>query len=110
MKRAGPRVRGWRRIAGAMWRNADKPQIYGSLDLDAQPILAFAARARAAGHHVTATRLVGRALAHALVEVPELNGSIRRGVARSRSSVDIFFIAETLRERPPRPRDEARDP
>ncbi len=75
-----------------MWRGPEDPQIYGSLDLDARPILAFVNRARAAGHHVTPTHLVGRALANALVEVPDLNVMIRRGRARPRASVDVFFI------------------
>jgi pyruvate dehydrogenase E2 component (dihydrolipoamide acetyltransferase) len=85
-------INGWRRIAGAMWRAPDDPQIYGSLDIEARPVSAYIQRARAAGHHVTPTHLVGRALAHCLVEVPELNARIRRGRARPRSSVDVFFI------------------
>jgi 2-oxoacid dehydrogenases acyltransferase (catalytic domain) len=92
MNGAGQKLLGWRRVAGAMWRAPDDPQIYGALDVDARPILAFIERARAAGHHVTPTHLVGRALAHALVEVPDLNVRIRRGRARPRSSVDVFFI------------------
>lgn len=88
----GTRLSGWRRIASAMWRSPEDPQIYGALELDAGPVLAFIEAARAAGHHVTATHLVGRAVAHALVAVPDLNVSIRRGRARPRPSVDVFFI------------------
>jgi len=86
------RVTGWRRIASAMWHAPDDPQIFGALDIDAAPVLAFIARARAAGHHVTATHVVGRALAHALVQVPDLNVQIRRGRAKPRPTVDVFFI------------------
>ncbi len=89
---AGVALTGWRRVAGAMWRAPDDPQIFGALELDAGPMLAFIARAREAGHHVTPTHVVGRAIAHALVEVPDLNVQIRRGRARPRPSVDIFFI------------------
>jgi pyruvate/2-oxoglutarate dehydrogenase complex dihydrolipoamide acyltransferase (E2) component len=88
----GRTLHGWRRVAGAMWSGPDDPQIYGALDLDARPVLAFIERARAAGHKVTPTHLVGRALAHALVTVPDLNARIRRGRARTRGSVDVFFI------------------
>lgn len=87
-----PRVTGWRRIASAMWHAPDDPQIFGALELDAAPTLAFIERARAAGHRLTPTHLVGRALAHTLVAVPDLNVRIRRGRARPRRSVDVFFI------------------
>ncbi len=83
---------GWRRIASAMWSAPDDPQIFGALDVDAAPVEAFIARARARGHRVTPTHLVGRALAHALEAVPDLNVRIHRGRIRPRRSIDIFFI------------------
>jgi pyruvate dehydrogenase E2 component (dihydrolipoamide acetyltransferase) len=88
----GERLSGWRKIAGAMWSEADDPQIYGALDLDATNLLAFIERARAAGHKLTPTHLVGRAVAHALRESPELNVRLVRGRAVPRESVDVFFI------------------
>jgi pyruvate/2-oxoglutarate dehydrogenase complex dihydrolipoamide acyltransferase (E2) component len=88
----GTRLTGWRRIANAMWRAPNDPQIFGALDVDAAPVLAFIARARAAGHRLTPTHLVGRAVAHAMTVVPDLNVQIRRGWARPRPSVDVFFI------------------
>jgi pyruvate dehydrogenase E2 component (dihydrolipoamide acetyltransferase) len=90
--RARTQLTGWRRVASAMWRAPDDPQIFGALEIDAGPALAFIARARAAGHHVTPTHLAGRALAHVLQEVPDLNVQIRRGRVRPRRSIDIFFI------------------
>ncbi|MEO7731473.1 MAG: 2-oxo acid dehydrogenase subunit E2 [Kofleriaceae bacterium] len=92
MSRPPARLTGWRRIASAMWRAPDDPQIFGGLELDAGPVLAFLARARGAGHHVTVTHLVDRAIAYALREVPEMNVRIRRGRARPRRSIDVFFI------------------
>jgi hypothetical protein len=80
-----------------MWSPPDDPQIFGALELDARPGLAYIARARQAGHHVTPTHLVGRALAHALAAVPELNVQLRRGYARSRGSIDIFFITSVAK-------------
>jgi pyruvate dehydrogenase E2 component (dihydrolipoamide acetyltransferase) len=88
----GTPVTGWRRVASAMWHSPDDPQIFGTLDVDARPALRFIAAARAAGHHVTPTHLVGRALGHALVKVPDLNVRLRRGRALPRPGVDIFFI------------------
>jgi pyruvate dehydrogenase E2 component (dihydrolipoamide acetyltransferase) len=75
-----------------MWSSPDDPQIFGALDVDARPLTTVIDQARRAGDHITPTHLVGRALAHALVEVPEVNVQIRRGYARPRGSVDIFFI------------------
>ena len=86
------RLTGWRRIAGSMWHAPDDPQIYGALDVDATPTQAFLARCRTAGRHVTATHVVGRAVAHALAEVPELNVRIRGSHAIARGSIDVFFI------------------
>lgn len=75
-----------------MWPPPNDPQIYGSLDIDATGALAFLKASRAAGHHVTATHLVGRALARALTAVPDLNVRIVGTHAIPRESVDIFFI------------------
>lgn len=82
-----------------MWRSPDDPQIFGQLDIDARPALHFIAAARAAGHHVTATHLVGRALANALVVVPDLNVRLRRGRVRPKPSVDIFFVTAVAKGR-----------
>jgi pyruvate dehydrogenase E2 component (dihydrolipoamide acetyltransferase) len=88
----GSKLSGWRKIAGAMWSEADDPQIYGALEVDATNLVAFLQRARDAGQRVTATTLVGRALALALRDVPELNVRLVGGRAVARSSVDVFFI------------------
>jgi len=88
----GAKLSGWRRIASAMWDAPNDPQIYGALELDAGPLLDFMSSARAAGHHVTPTHLVGRALAHALSSVPDLNVRLEQGRAIQRRSVEVFFI------------------
>jgi pyruvate/2-oxoglutarate dehydrogenase complex dihydrolipoamide acyltransferase (E2) component len=75
-----------------MWAAPNDPQIFGVLDVDARPVQRFIRHAQAAGHRVTPTHVVGRALAHALVAVPDLNVRLRRGRAVPRSSVDIFFV------------------
>ncbi len=86
------RLTGWRRIASAIWRAPNDPQIYGSLDAEASALVAYLEQARAAGMHVTPTHLVGRAVAHALAAVPDLNVRIVGSRAIPRESVDIFFI------------------
>lgn len=83
---------GWRRVAGAMWDAPNDPQIFGALDVEAGPLLGFMQRERARGRRITPTHLVGRALAHALVKVPDLNVRISRGRVIPREHVEVFFI------------------
>jgi pyruvate dehydrogenase E2 component (dihydrolipoamide acetyltransferase) len=86
------RLTGWRRVADALWRAPNDPQIYGHLEIDAAALLRFEEQARAAGHHVTPTHIVGRALGHVLKEVPDLNVRLRGGEAVARPTIDVFFI------------------
>jgi pyruvate dehydrogenase E2 component (dihydrolipoamide acetyltransferase) len=86
------RTRGWRRIASAMWRWPSDPQIYGTLEVDATSLLALIERARRDGVPLSITHLVGRALAHALEAVPEVNGRLVGGTFIPHRSVDVFFI------------------
>lgn len=87
-----PKLTGWRRIANAMWGAPNDPQIYGWMDIEATNILAFLAHARERGHHLTATHLVGRAVAHAIEAVPDLNVRLLGDRAVPRDSIDVFFI------------------
>jgi pyruvate/2-oxoglutarate dehydrogenase complex dihydrolipoamide acyltransferase (E2) component len=87
-----PKLTGWRRVAAAMWPPPNDPQIYGELELDATPVLNFIQEARDDGYHVTPTTVVGKAMAHALRKVPELNTRIVGLRAIPRKSIDIFFI------------------
>lgn len=76
-----------------MWSAPNDPQIFGALDIDARPIRALISRASLAGHRVTPTHVVGRAVAHALFRVPELNSHIAWGRSRPHPTIDVFFIA-----------------
>jgi pyruvate/2-oxoglutarate dehydrogenase complex dihydrolipoamide acyltransferase (E2) component len=90
------RVRGWRKLAGSTWRAPDNPQFFGDLDIDATALLAYVDDVRArTGVRVTITHLIGRALAHAFVEVPEMAVRLVRGRVYPRESIDIFFIVAT---------------
>ena len=93
------KLTGWRKIANALWSAPNDPQIYGLLELDATAALAFIARAKRAGHRVTPTHLVGRAVARALVEVPDLNVRLVGDRAISRDDVDVFFITAVAQGR-----------
>jgi pyruvate/2-oxoglutarate dehydrogenase complex dihydrolipoamide acyltransferase (E2) component len=86
------KLTGWRRVATAMWGPPNDPQIYGFADLDATQLLRFMEEARARGHHLTPTHLVGRGVARAIAAVPDLNVRIMGTRAFPRSSIDVFFI------------------
>jgi pyruvate dehydrogenase E2 component (dihydrolipoamide acetyltransferase) len=95
----GNKLTGWRKIANALWDNPNDPQIYGAFELDASALIAFANDARVLGHRVTATHLVGRAVAQALRAVPDLNVRLVGDRAIARPSIDIFFITAIARGR-----------
>jgi pyruvate dehydrogenase E2 component (dihydrolipoamide acetyltransferase) len=87
------KISGWRKIAAAAWGPPNDPQIYGDMELDAGALLAFVDEARAAtGVKVTVTHMVGKALARALGEHPDLNVRLYRGHFYRHDTVDIFFI------------------
>lgn len=90
------RLHGWRKLAGSTWGSPNDPQFFGDLDIDAAAMLETVEILREAGSaHVTITHVVGRAVAHALVAVPELTVRLARGREHQRDSVDVFFIVST---------------
>lgn len=87
------KIKGWRKIAVATWGVPHDPQIYGDLEIDATPLLDFMDEARTAtGTKLTITNMVGKAIAHALAEHPELNVRLYRDYFVPRETVDIFFV------------------
>ena len=81
----------WRRVATAFWRPPQDPSIYGLLDYDARALLARVEALKAAGHRVTVTHVVARAMAEALARHPECNVVLRRRRIWQRASVDVFL-------------------
>lgn len=96
---SGSKLSGWRKIATAVWKEPDDPQIYGVLEVRAGPLLGFIDSARRQGHHLTPTHLVGRAAGHALAAVPELNVRLVGDRAVPRDKVEVFFITAVARGR-----------
>ncbi len=75
----------------AAWRRPDDPTIYGITDIDMSRSLAYLEEERErTGLHLTVTHLMARAVAYALVKVPEGNVQVRWGRPVQRSSIDIF--------------------
>jgi pyruvate dehydrogenase E2 component (dihydrolipoamide acetyltransferase) len=90
----------FRRRAAAMWRSPRDPSIYGSMDVDATPALAFLVRHQdEVGVRLTVTHLVARAVALALREQPELNAKVRFwGRLEQRATVDVFVTVAAGRD------------
>lgn len=87
------KIKGWRKIAAAAWGNPNDPQIYGDFEFDASNLLGFIDEVReATGTRVTVTTMVGRALAKAFADNPDLNVHMHKSHFIKRDSVDIFFI------------------
>ncbi len=84
-------ISSFRQMATVTWDHPSDPSIYGLLDLDAAPLEARMAELRAAGHRVTVTHLVARALALTLARHPDLNVMLRRKRLYQRARVDIFL-------------------
>src|SRR5215470_11241242 len=95
------RVSTWRKVAMAAWDKPNDPTVYGTLSVDAGPALQYidAVRART-GIKVTVTHLVGRAIALAMRETPDINGRIVGRRLLMRDTVDIFYqvVMENGRE------------
>ena len=82
----------WRKIAIAAWDKPNDPTVYGTLAVDAGAALAYIQGVRArTGVKVTVTHLVGRALALALRDTPDINGRIVGRRLYQRPTVDIGF-------------------
>lgn len=83
----------WRALALHTWDKPSDPTVYGALELDATNALAYVEALReATGLHVTITHLVGKAVALAIAERPDVNAVIRRGRhIYLRDTIDIFF-------------------
>jgi pyruvate dehydrogenase E2 component (dihydrolipoamide acetyltransferase) len=82
----------WRRVALSAWGSPRDPTAYGAVDLEATRALeAVRARSAETGVRITLTHLVGKALAGALAERPEMNGFVSRGELVLRDTVDVFF-------------------
>ncbi len=83
----------WRRLSLGAWTRPQDPSIYGWLDIDVSRARVYLdALNRAQSTKVTLTHLVGKAVALAIAERPEINAVVRRGQqVYVRDTVDVFF-------------------
>jgi pyruvate/2-oxoglutarate dehydrogenase complex dihydrolipoamide acyltransferase (E2) component len=81
----------FRRIAAVAWDSPRGPEIYGSLELRAEPLLDWlSAQNLEEGPRLSITHAVARAVAIILGRHPDLNAVVRRGRLYLREDVDVF--------------------
>lgn len=82
----------FRKIAMGSWRSAGDPSVYGMLEVDVSEALHYIQRLQAKSpHKISVSHLVGKAVAIALSERPEINGMIRLSRIWQRQHVDLFY-------------------
>ena len=90
------KISSWRKIALGTWRTAGDPSVYGMVDLDVAPALAYIEKARAeSGLRITISHFVGKAIAETLRRHPDINCVLRLGRLYGRKSADVFFQVAT---------------
>lgn len=89
----------FRRIAAVAWDEPRDPSIYGTLQVRAEPLLAWIAAQNAeGGEKVTLTHAVARAVAIAIDRHRDVNAIVRWGRLYLREDVDIFLQVLVKRE------------
>ncbi|HXH75609.1 MAG TPA: 2-oxo acid dehydrogenase subunit E2 [Bacteriovoracaceae bacterium] len=94
----GPAIKlsSWRKIAIGTWVSAKDPSVYGILDIDAAPALAYIEKVRLeTGMKINLIHVLGKATALVLQRHPEINCVLRWGRLYPRRSVDVFFQVAT---------------
>lgn len=81
----------FRRIAAVAWAPPADPTVYGTVEVRAEPLLAWIDLKRhETGERITITHAVVRALAMSLRKHPDCNAIVRWGRLQLREDVDIF--------------------
>ena len=81
-----------RKLAMGTWKSVGDPSVYGELEVDMSSALPFLkSESEKHGVKITVTHLVGKALAIALKEHPDVNGMIRGSRIYLRKNVDLFY-------------------
>lgn len=82
----------FRKVALGTWRSVGDPSVYGTIQLNVEPVLNYIHRLQQKSRaRITITHFIGKAVAHTIEKHPEINCVLRWGSMHPRSSVDVFF-------------------
>ena len=85
-------VSSFRKIAIGTWQTAYDPQVYGTLELRMEEALRYVADFRArTGKRLTISHMMAKAVAAALVEMPDANAVLRYNRLYLRQDIGVFF-------------------
>ena len=85
-------VSSFRKIAIGTWQTAYDPQVYGTLVVRMEEAMRYLAAFRdKTGHRLTISHMVARAVAAALVEMPDANAILRWNRIYLRKNIGVFF-------------------
>ena len=85
-------VSSFRKIAIGTWQTAYDPQVYGTMDLRMEEAMRYLAAFRAhTGRRATISHMVAKAVAAALVEMPDANAVLRWNRIYVRKRIGVFF-------------------
>lgn len=83
----------WRKVAIGTWKTAADPSVYGALEFDARPALAYIERLKKkTGKKITITHFVGKAVAQTLEKHPEVNCTLRFNRLYPRKNIGVLFL------------------
>jgi pyruvate/2-oxoglutarate dehydrogenase complex dihydrolipoamide acyltransferase (E2) component len=90
------KISSWRKVAIGTWKTVGDPSVYGTIDVDVGPALAYLEKLNQNSEtKITFTHFVGKAVALAIAKHPEINCILRFGRLYPRKTVDIFFQVAT---------------
>lgn len=90
------KISSWRKVAIGTWKTAGDPSVYGFIEMDAEPALAYLEKLKQNTEvKLTFTHFVGKAVAQAIERHPEINCILRFGKLYPRKTVDVFFQVAT---------------
>lgn len=81
----------WRKIAIGTWSSCGDPSVYGSLDIDATPILKIIQEYKEKGIKITPTVVIAKAAAMSIKEYPSINSILRWSRPYQRKTIDVFL-------------------
>lgn len=81
----------WRKISLGTWRISGDSSVYGMLEVNAAPALAYIEKLnQSTNSKLTLTHVAAKVLAQAFRETPQINSIVRWGKLYQRENVDIF--------------------